>query len=247
MSCTDNSTFLFIYENCPSSSENGQIIKRHNRIFKKREVPRELSELVDLSLSCPPPPDFNISANYFLKYFDSDDDPWVLLIKAATGRYYKMTEVSSFIGRKWHGESEDHKEFYRKIAKEVKVLYEKRYIELFSSPNNGHVNLIAKKFRKSDKKKSSKITPSTLPPTQIPQLPIPFPVSSPHIIDSNQTFPRSLSPYINSIVNSGRLMNGNYSNNNYHDNDNNSLICDSNMLLMYSGENDDYPLFLISN
>src|SRR4051794_23415290 len=74
MSCTDNSTFQFIYENCPSSSENEQIIKRHNRIFRKREVPRELSELFDLSLSCPPPPDFNISANYFLKYFGSDDD-----------------------------------------------------------------------------------------------------------------------------------------------------------------------------
>ncbi|CAJ0882571.1 13599_t:CDS:2, partial [Entrophospora sp. SA101] len=179
----DNSRYKLIREKDPSSEcimiDNG----------KRLGEEKESKKLPDpLSLPCPPPPDFNINARYFAKYFDSDAlktlkkkitnknknkikpkllnslfiyrKAWIVQIKVITGRDYKTAEISHFIRRKWRNESEDHKEFYRKIAKEVKVLYYKRF----------------KKSAKKQLPKSTRFELTSGPPTL---LQLPYPIGSP--------------------------------------------------------------------
>nr|CAG8480713.1 3843_t:CDS:2 [Entrophospora candida] len=180
----DDSRYKLIGEKDPSSE--CRMIDNGKRLEEEEKEPKKLPD--PLSLPCPPPPDFNINARYFVKYFDSDAlktlkkkitnknknkikpkllnslfiyrKAWIVQIKVITGRDYKTAEISHFIRRKWRNESEDHKEFYRKIAKEVKVLYYKRF----------------KKSAKKQLPKSTRFELTSGPPTL---LQLPYPIGSP--------------------------------------------------------------------
>ncbi|CAJ0636549.1 8870_t:CDS:2 [Entrophospora sp. SA101] len=224
--------FKFILENDPTSDKE-EIIKNHNKKYKTKEVPRELLELHDCVLPCPLPPFFNINAR-----------TWNLQIKeitAITGDVYKMTEVSSFVGKKWSNESEVHKNYYKEMADETKALYDKEYAEFISNPGNDHVNLVANKTRK---RRKSKITTSTSPPSKQ--------------ITPSQTSPSVGLPYTannppsHTYINiNGELIDGNDTNNLYgfdynlinYNNDDGPIIWShtTNRLQMDYGGNDEYP------